>query len=348
MASLTLDPIDITDIATLETLDVNQLTTKSIAGTGVFDVLMSVVKLHLLEEFNAGRITGAEYSTVYLGALSAVMQQSNAFIANHQTEEEIRARIGLIRQQTVTELAQTDDTILNNLGFNGTTTIEGLVAQQKLLNTQQIAVTTAQALTATAEKDLIGQKIVTELAQTCDNLADAINTSNYGFNDSTAIEGLLALQLLKTSGENDLTEQKLVTEVANTSNQKPIGLGQMDTTTALNGVTEAQKKKIGAEEDLLIQKTKTELAQISDTTGSAVTVAGVIGKQKLLFAAQTAGFARDAEQKAAKLMLDSWAVSATMNNATANNDNHLNNLSVGVMVEKLLTGLSLNYEDGVA
>lgn len=97
---------------------IKSLTTVELNGSGVFDKLMQAVKLHLQEEFDAQRITGNEYSTVYLGAMSAVLQTSTQFLLNEQQVHQINAQIGLIRQQTVTELANTDDNIPAGLGFN--------------------------------------------------------------------------------------------------------------------------------------------------------------------------------------------------------------------------------------
>lgn len=94
------------------------LTTGEIDGTGVFDRLMKATKLHLDEEFASHRITGNEYSNVFLGALTAVLQVSVQFLLNEQQVHRINAEIGLIRQQTVTELANTDDNIPVGLGFN--------------------------------------------------------------------------------------------------------------------------------------------------------------------------------------------------------------------------------------
>lgn len=94
------------------------LTTEAIDGKGAFDALMRATKLHLLEEFNAQRITGNEYATVYLGALSAVLQVSIQFLLNEQQAHAIAAEVGLTRQKTVTELANTDDSIPVGLGFN--------------------------------------------------------------------------------------------------------------------------------------------------------------------------------------------------------------------------------------
>ena len=148
------------------TPDVSTLTTNSLTGTGVFDILMKVTKLHLQEEYENDRITGEEYSTVYLGALTAVMQQSVAYILNYQQEQKIIAETSLLRQKIVTELVQTDDDIPIGLGFNGGTDVGGLVAGKIALDALQETLAQSQIDQAEAENDLIGQKIITELAQT--------------------------------------------------------------------------------------------------------------------------------------------------------------------------------------
>lgn len=95
-----------------------KLTENSLDGGGTFDVLMQSVKKHLKQEFSDGRIVGKEYSTVYLGALTAVLQTAAQVLVNEQQAHKTSAEIGLIRQKIVTELAQTDDSIPIGLGFN--------------------------------------------------------------------------------------------------------------------------------------------------------------------------------------------------------------------------------------
>jgi hypothetical protein len=97
---------------------IEKLTEVAIDGAGAFDVLMRATKLHLKEEYEASRITGKEYSTVYLGALTAVLQTATQFLLNEQQVFKLSADIGLVRQQIVTELAQTDDNIPKGLGYN--------------------------------------------------------------------------------------------------------------------------------------------------------------------------------------------------------------------------------------
>jgi hypothetical protein len=95
--------------------------------------------------------------------------------------------------------------------------------------------------------------------------------------------------------------------------------------------------KSGAETSLLTQKVTTERAQVS-----AVGVDGdsVIGKQKALYTAQASGFQRDAEQKAAQILVDTWKVRRSTDEGTpANPQNRLDDEAIGSAVQKLLSGV---------
>lgn len=98
-----------------------------------------------------------------------------------------------------------------------------------------------------------------------------------------------------------------------------------------------QKLKSAAENQLLVQKVITERAQVQ---AIGVDADSVIGKQKSLYQAQTDGFKRDAEQKAAKLMVDSWNIRRTTDEATvADQTNMLADSVVGRAVAKMLAGV---------
>ena len=98
-----------------------------------------------------------------------------------------------------------------------------------------------------------------------------------------------------------------------------------------------QINKTVTESGLLAQKIQTEKAQ---TTGAGTTEDSVIGKQKNLYQAQADGFKRNAEQSAAKLMIDSWNTRRITDEGTvADSVNQLNDTSVGRTVSKLLSGI---------
>ena len=58
----------------------DDLTTKTVDGTGTFDYLMKSVSVHLQAEFKANRITGAEYVKAYIELASAAMGNATQFL----------------------------------------------------------------------------------------------------------------------------------------------------------------------------------------------------------------------------------------------------------------------------
>lgn len=98
------------------------------------------------------------------------------------------------------------------------------------------------------------------------------------------------------------------------------------------------KLKTIAETNLLGQKQVTETAQTSST---GVDADSVVGRQKALYLAQTNGFTRDAEQKAAKVMVEAFAVQASTDESIGGTaTNKLDSTNIGRVVEKLITGVN--------
>lgn len=167
-----------------------------------------------------------------------------------------------------------------------------------------------------------------------------------------------SLQFLLTKEKAGL-EADLIREQINLTEQeilKAIEQTKLIEQQATNAVTEglvlaAQECKLKAEFDVLVAtKTKTDqevvlLAQKTNTEKAQTQALGVddnsiIGRQKLLYKAQADGFVRDAEQKAAKIMVDSWNVRRTTDEGTvADGTNKLSDTYVGQAVQALLSGV---------
>lgn len=102
-------------------------------------------------------------------------------------------------------------------------------------------------------------------------------------------------------------------------------------------LTMLQKLQTTAQTSLIQQKIATERAQTIET---GVDDNSVIGKQKLLYTAQTSGFARDSEQKLLKILVDTWNVRRTTDDGTiADGINQLQDSTIGRVVNKSLTGV---------
>jgi len=92
--------IPFTDFTQNVTTDANNVVT----GDGVFDDMMESVNKHIDAQYQLGRITGADYSQVYLGALQSAMSESMKFVLQHKIAEEQTdseaAKSKLIERQT--------------------------------------------------------------------------------------------------------------------------------------------------------------------------------------------------------------------------------------------------------
>ena len=119
------------------------LTTKVVNGTGIFDELMTAAHAHLDQEWGKQRITGTQYAEVYLGQMTAVLQQSVAF------------------------LVQRDAIYLNNLLTQAQ--IDKANKELALLD-KQIELIEAQIASQEANNTLIAQKDKTEKAQIQDTV----------------------------------------------------------------------------------------------------------------------------------------------------------------------------------
>lgn len=75
--------------------DLTKLTTPdgSLAGTGVFDVLMGTVNVHIQKQYDDNRLSGTEFAQVYLGALQATLAQSVAYLTAFQQAEMIAEQV---------------------------------------------------------------------------------------------------------------------------------------------------------------------------------------------------------------------------------------------------------------
>ena len=150
----------------------------------------------------------------------------------------------------------------------------------------------------------------------------------------------LVSEELSIDAKTALTTQQntnLVAEALNTPKQGAVLDATVCKLKAEFDVLMQQVTKTSTETGLLTQKIATEKAQITE---AGVDPDSVVGRQKKLYEAQTNGFARDAEQKAAKLLVDTWNVRRTTDEGTqADDTNKLKDSYVGAAVSKLLSGV---------
>lgn len=117
------------------TIDIADVTTGSLDGTGSFDVLMQTMTLHLMREYTAGRITGDIYAKAYIEVLNATLAQATQFVVSQAqvaaNDELLAAQIRQIDSNILTNEAQVRqiDGQIELLGY------QGISEQAKYLNT---------------------------------------------------------------------------------------------------------------------------------------------------------------------------------------------------------------------
>lgn len=338
-------------------MEVKDITEGTLTGSGVFDSLMRSVKVHLDEEFKKNRFSGEEYANLYLGAVTAVLQQS---IQYSLTKDQSEAQAALLAAQTL-KTAE-DERLVTQQVANLAVENTNLVKQGTLLDKQviladeelqksiaQTALVVAQELNLDAERDnmvlqgikiaqettLIGSqnvKIISDkllVEQQTANLAqESSNIPKQGYLLDKQVNKLSEDILASTAERNLKVEQELLTQ-AQTSK----------TTKELDALT-AQITKTTEETAVLAQRKKTEAAQISDTV-DGIAVTGVLGKQQALYTAQKDGYARDAEQKLAKIAMDIWSVQRSTDEGFTVTGTGLDNAGMGEIISKAKQGIGV-------
>ena len=182
--------------------------------------------------------------------------------------------------------------------------------------------------------------------------ADRITKSDYGQVYVSALNNTLgqAIQFLLTKDQAVVQAATLAAQYEKIALEKDIlelqkqqltlQLAQLEQQTLL---IQSQILTDAAQRALINQKIVTEVAQTQDTPTSNTSTgySGVVGKQNALYAAQTTGFTRDAEQKAAKLALDILATQLSTDDSMTVANTNMHPAAIGALVQKLATGIGV-------
>jgi hypothetical protein len=308
----------------MSAIDITEITEGTVAGKGAFDKLMAAITAHLDVQYKAGHIKGAEYASVYLGALQSAAQQSVTFVlGEHQAQlaltqlndtlitsakerVELDTRIVLLNAQTQEQLDSTlrANTELDRANLQLEDTLRSSAKQRAEIDTRIVlldAQIQEQLDSTTRSNSQLNDSLLTSLKQRVqtDSQIDLINVQMAEAVDGTTRANIQVQDGLDTSEKqreqmghaSDLSIKQALEVVAGTTRDDLA-------TTQDNLVKAAQVLKLSADVSVLNKKAITETAQ-----------ALLVGEQKDLYTAQTTGFARDAEQKAAKLVSEIWQIS---------------------------------------
>jgi len=262
----------------MPTIAITEITQGTLTGTGVFDKLMASVTAHLDDQYSKGRITGAEYATVYLGAVQSAMQQSVSFV--------------LGEQQAELALTQLNDTLITSSKQREE------ISQRIVLVDTQVSEQLDGTLRANTQ---LTDTLTTSLKQReqLDNQIDLIHVQM-----AEAVDGTTRANVQLQDGLTTAVKQRdqITSAVA-------LSAAQVAETTAGTTRTDLQSAQDLLLKSQQILKTSSEKAMLDKKVLTEVQQAILVAKQQDLYVAQKNGFARDAEQKAAKLVSELWQIS---------------------------------------
>lgn len=253
--------------------------TDSVPGTGTFDLLMASVNLQLQDQWDEGRITGAEFGTVYLGAMQAVMQQSVSFLLQKQEADKkaelLDAQINEVNERIDLVIAQTAES------YESIKASQSRTLRENLLNNRNIE-------KIIEETDLLKSKDLEEIENTLRLTAQSdakITDINYDIS-------------IKAQQEFNLKDKN--GGVVTTYTYYLDGTGDDPAT--------GETTVLGDVEGSVISTTT------ADGTSASVVALDkevLIAKEELVNA-QTLGFVSDTKQKMLKQMFDNYAVNLSV------------------------------------
>lgn len=317
-------------------LDIDNITNSSETdkGTGVFDRLLASVELHIQEEFRAGRITGADYANVYLGAMQAALAQAVNFVLNegqshYQTEllsEQVKSEIknnevgGVIDLQKE-KLEEEKDLVVAQTAaqYEGIGASQANTTRENLLNSKNVVkVEKESALLTTQNSELLSNGVVdrelTE-AKTTATISGANNDTNRA-NAEVSLLNDQELEVVASTVRQDAESAAKVSLMADQETEVVAATARQDAESAAKiSLMADQEAEVVAATTRENNESTAKISLMSDQEAEVVAATARQDAESVkkitLMEAQTVGFKTDAKQKLLKQMFDSYAVNVT-------------------------------------
>lgn len=362
---------------TVTKLDNEDLTTRTVDGTGTFDALMSGFAAHLKNEFELSRITGAEYTKAFIALTEGAMGNATQFLLGRETAywqalaAQLQAQTNQVQLVTARVQLATAKAQLQALSYQAKTEEANYALTKMKIATEDVNYCTAkynldsimpQQLTnlikqgaqldaETAGKvyentNLLPAQLANLTKQGTQLDAETAKTTYETANILPSQKTVLDKQALQIQGETSKTAY----ELSDVLPAQKLLLGsqksQVDAEAAAKlyetaNLAPEQKSLLIKQQTLTQEQTEVQRAQTMDTrTDGVTTVVGVLGKQKDLYAQQITSYMRDAEVKAAKLFTDAWITQKTIDEGLLAPTNFQNS-SVDAILADLKTNNAL-------
>lgn len=326
------------------------LTDRTVGGTGLFDGLMVALSGHLQQEYERGRINGAEYAQAYVAMTTAALNQAAQFLlareqsywqaqlAQRQAQAAeiavVNARIGLEQSKVALNVTQVQ---LQTEASNYALSKMQLSTADAQFETQQAQLAQIEFQTLSlmpAQVDQVTAQTAQVTYQTTNLLPKELAKANYDLDfllpaelarSNKQVEAITA-EISATTAKKDQTlfETANILPAQTTGFLADNSIKNYQLTAVLPAQVAGHTADTASKEytttfllpaqlDSVREQTEGHRAKTLDLRSDGVTpVAGAIGKQKELHQQQIESYQRDAETKVIKMMLDTWITQKTM------------------------------------
>lgn len=295
------------------------LTERKVNGKGLFDGLMKACSVHILEEYEAGRITGAEYTKAYISAMQLAMTNAVQFLSyrdiiywqsiNAQLQA-IQAVIAIITAK-IQLMAQRINAYLTRVTYanNKLNLASGFVNNNKLVEEYNVA--RAQTLDDRHDgkdiKGMIGlqRELTQEQIKRAKEDNEILRAQSFeDRSDNTPYKGNIAMQRKLTSEQIKQAEENNEILRAQSFETRSDG-------TPFKGNIALQRQASQEQISKTMEEVEATRAQTLDDRRDGEKVVGTIGKQKDLYTQQIESFKHNSMIQSAKIYADSFSVQKT-------------------------------------
>lgn len=304
---------------TVNELTNEDLTTRTVGGSGTYDAIMASQAAHLKDEFSAGRITGAEYTKAYIALAQAACGQAIQFLLGKDQAywasviaqgQALTARVQLetAKVQLAISLVEMNNQratfALNKIRLANEDAQYGITKYNlDYLMPAQLAMATAQKTGQDKNNEIAAYNLATTLpAQTAQIAQQTLNLVS----EELSIDARTALA----------TQQKtnLVAEALNIPKQGTLIDSQKSGVDKANSIADYNLASLlPAQLTLVKEQGEVQRAQTMDTRSDTITsIAGSVKSQKDLYAQQVTSYKRSSEINAAKLFTDTFTAEAAI------------------------------------
>ncbi len=317
----------------IEKLEEADITTRQVGGPGLFDGLMESMGAHLEKEYDAGRITGNDYTQAYIAMVTAALGNASQYLLQKDTvywqnrlvqKQAQAAEATVVQSRMQVEIARAQISAARMEANSAATTFAQKKMQLALADLdyqiQEAELTKANYMNTDMLPAQLSQlqnettRITAAKEQTLYQTASILPAQKSGIDLDNSIKTY--------QHDNLLPEQEIGLQKDNTTKQFALDYTLPAQLTNLSEQMEAHR------------------AKTLDTRSNGSPVSGAIGKQKALHAQQITAYELDGKTKFVKVLTDSWAVDKSIDEGVTV-PSSMNNSAINSAISALKTDIGL-------